>query len=763
MTPGFRTSAPGGLGRRPSLSHSLGIDAAATNVRRDPFAPDVLNGHLLVVGMSGAGKTSAAKTILARHAAAGGSALVIDPAGDYASDEAFLGAAGATVYGPTTGLGSNPLLSWTGEAVDVRVWSLAELPTRVFALGALQQNVLVDLLEETLRLPNASIARLATTLDRYRCTASGRMREMYGTLYARLRPVFAAGLFTDRGNPLRVVLGEGVRVLALGPLHERVRTFAVALLLDYLFNAALAQGPALGVRNLIVVDEWPSVTAAAPVLDRLVREGRKYGLAVVAISQHALALLSKHEAVFADGIAPPRRLRVMPLDQAGRAAVSEQSVDCGQKKSALSAVFKGAYDTARVASLASTMPEGRAASLSAPDPTWPPCPSLRIGRRLTVGGRSSMTKGEDWESWANGYVEYERQVHAGEFAEAILTCERLQVQMLPTPPSPGGPLRRRSRGERLPGPIRQWFCKKRPYADDDRIDELAGLAWCKLMNPLEDPQKKGPARAPWFSPRGPYFRTKGPRPLGAQFRTFVFSIARTILAEAPPGPRPYYTLGVGGTPGPELKFVNNIRDPEKRRNRAGLLRRNGEEWQQAGDPQTDCRSCTETASQHREQPDLDSIEPDSIPFSGSAHTIKLHGRGLSRDTLIEIGFRRLKYPLPTECVKWIDVTHMLVQLDSTCIEKLVGPPTVTFTDLGPSVPIDSEGAGPEHVTIVRLEIERIIALLSPWERRVLVEFSKSGSEGASRELEVTRPVIYRTMFIIRRKLRQSGEARADAE
>ena len=263
------------------------------------------NHNALLVGSSGAGKSTAAKTLLARHCMRGAAAVVLDPDSEYEPLITLLG--GRYVDLAETSI--NPLAVGTGlpadEAAEVMVTVLSILggdtvayvggrPVRrlagedkawlhgeVAAFLARREHgipepVLGDLLEhlqESLRVDES----LSTDeRDRYRRIALRLLAYTRGSL-GRIfnRP---SGLVIDGSTPV----GVGFRSLSLR--YAADLTPAVAVVLAHVLGAL--DRPRR--RLIVLVDEAHVLTAdpdAGQVLEQLVRRARKSGAGVWMASQ----------------------------------------------------------------------------------------------------------------------------------------------------------------------------------------------------------------------------------------------------------------------------------------------------------------------------------------------------------------------------------------------------------------------------------------------------------------------------------------------
>lgn len=335
---GFRTTEVSGPGMLPALALSPGCPPLARSLiltadsvaarmlpcLGTPFADvgapllgvNVLNGspaylsiwsqsnhNLVVVGSSGAGKSVAAKTLLARHVMEGVAAVVIDPDSEYGSlikavggrylelgVEALnpLGVAAGTSADAAAGLVLPILSVMAGDDRGVRDgrpirrlpdedqgWlhgELADFFTSMQGAGApALMHDAVDFLETT------SMSRALTERQRDRCRViSARLRRF--TQGARAAVFDRPSTFSVEEGPIAI----GLKSFAM--TYGADLTPALAILLTAIL-AALERRRA---RMIVVVDEAHRITSdpdAGEVLGQLVRQARKHGAGVWMLSQ----------------------------------------------------------------------------------------------------------------------------------------------------------------------------------------------------------------------------------------------------------------------------------------------------------------------------------------------------------------------------------------------------------------------------------------------------------------------------------------------
>ncbi|GGT38482.1 helicase HerA domain-containing protein [Nonomuraea spiralis] len=244
--------------------------------------------HMFVLGIPGQGKSVTTRRILNSFAEQGLPALVIDFHGDMAADPA----ADATVVDAGDGLDFSPFELRTDvshEKYNQTAWELAEVVGYVSALGEIQRNVVYEVLRELYQrhgfgsangptgLP--TMAEFAKLLEQKESAGHGR------NVAARTRPLSEFGLFGDNAGEGRFgeLLTGGV-VLDVHTLMEQVQLAAAAFVLRKVYREMFHWGKTSELRLAVVLDEAHRL-AKDVTLPKIMKEGRKYGVAVVVASQ----------------------------------------------------------------------------------------------------------------------------------------------------------------------------------------------------------------------------------------------------------------------------------------------------------------------------------------------------------------------------------------------------------------------------------------------------------------------------------------------
>jgi DNA phosphorothioation-dependent restriction protein DptH len=272
------TSAPG------TVEVLLGLDAHNAEVRWRISTDG--SPHLFILGIPGQGKSVTTRRILNAFAAQGLPALVLDFHGDMAAAPA----GGAAVLDAAHGLPISPFeMRVPHTRYAEAAWELAEVIGFVCGLGEIQRNVAYEGVRELYRqhgfgtpsgptgLP--TMDQLAAAVASAEGTGRGR------NVAARLRPLTDFGLFvpSDAGRGFADLLRQGV-VVDVHRLMEEVQLAAGAFLLRKVYREMFDWGQTRQLRLAVVLDEAHRL-AKDVTLPKIMKEGRKYGVAVVVASQ----------------------------------------------------------------------------------------------------------------------------------------------------------------------------------------------------------------------------------------------------------------------------------------------------------------------------------------------------------------------------------------------------------------------------------------------------------------------------------------------
>lgn len=283
-----------GTPARPRVYLGEGPDGA---VEWDPQHPErrLNNGHIVVLGASGAGKTQVIRSFIQELADQRIPSLILDFKDDYVRPE-FCEAIGGELLEADDGLPINPLAlvpdPITGKVrARNKVYEFAGAVKRVYRLGDQQEAILRDALSRAYERAGYQVGRRGmkpplppppTMRD------VARVLEAAGddALVRRVSPLFDLDIFDGEGESLTDYLDQPV-VIRLSQLPtEEVKKATAELVLMSVFNLLLRQGHSPTMRLAIVVDEAHRI-ANSQAMGKLLKEARAFGAAVLLSSQEA--------------------------------------------------------------------------------------------------------------------------------------------------------------------------------------------------------------------------------------------------------------------------------------------------------------------------------------------------------------------------------------------------------------------------------------------------------------------------------------------
>jgi DNA phosphorothioation-dependent restriction protein DptH len=242
---------------------------------------------MFVIGIPGQGKSATTRRVLNAFATQGLPALVLDFHGDMAAAPA----GGAAVLDAADGLGFSPFEPYDQEHARYAeaAWEISEVIGDVCEMGEIQQNVAYEAVRDLYRLhgfgSDGGPSSLPTMAELAEAVAEHERRGTARNVAARLRPLTDFGLFVNRASDrtFAELLKVGV-VIDLHSLMERVQVAAGAFVLRKVYREMFLWGRTERLRLAVVIDEAHRL-ARDVTLPKIMKEGRKYGVAVVAVSQ----------------------------------------------------------------------------------------------------------------------------------------------------------------------------------------------------------------------------------------------------------------------------------------------------------------------------------------------------------------------------------------------------------------------------------------------------------------------------------------------
>jgi hypothetical protein len=247
----------------------------------------MLNPHIVVIGESGSGKSNACKLILSRLSSRGINFLVFD-----AHDE-YLGLAeslGADVYDASlTGVN---MFDIKGKGDREKASEISGMLRRLLGLGHMQAYSLykVVLYAYQTALSKGREPTIHDVMYTIRIFERHAVRGELGVLRSvehRLTPLAATA--HSRGVKVEDLMGKR-SVIALGRLGtSEAQAVYIESFLRKVYESMLAGEKRPRAHFFIVIEEAGKLGEGS-VLSRLVAEGRKYGIGIMAVAQRAKSL-----------------------------------------------------------------------------------------------------------------------------------------------------------------------------------------------------------------------------------------------------------------------------------------------------------------------------------------------------------------------------------------------------------------------------------------------------------------------------------------
>ncbi|MGB9732816.1 MAG: ATP-binding protein [Candidatus Micrarchaeia archaeon] len=241
-----------------------------------------INKHMLIVGESGSGKSNAAKNIVKMLSEKGASFALFDPHDEYID---LAGAIGAKVYDASY-IGTN-IFELGGMSIKEKSSELTELFRRIFKLGEVQSNILYRLISYTYSIyaeegKTPTIGSIIYSAKVFKRHADKKELSILDALEKRLA---LANEFATKTIDAEVLM-HSKSIFALSSLHtSEAQALYIEGFLRKIYTSMLASEKN-SYNFYIVIDEAEKL-GESKILARLANEGRKYGIGIMAIAQHA--------------------------------------------------------------------------------------------------------------------------------------------------------------------------------------------------------------------------------------------------------------------------------------------------------------------------------------------------------------------------------------------------------------------------------------------------------------------------------------------
>ena len=233
--------------------------------------------------------------ILSKLGAQGVPALVLDFHGQFADpSSSFVRDIKPAVLDAAAGLPLTPFECSTATGSDdwkANALAISEIFGYVAGLGPMQQDVVYTVIRDAYRRhgfddPQATERHYPSMEEILKGIEEGERARSVANVLARLRPLLEMEVFRPPANPpdLLSLVRKGLVVDVHGLYAESVQLAVGAFVLRKLYKDMFRWGVAEGLRLAVVLDEAHRL-AKDVTLPKLMKEGRKFGIAVVVASQ----------------------------------------------------------------------------------------------------------------------------------------------------------------------------------------------------------------------------------------------------------------------------------------------------------------------------------------------------------------------------------------------------------------------------------------------------------------------------------------------
>ncbi|MCD6278965.1 MAG: ATP-binding protein [Desulfurococcales archaeon] len=242
------------------------------------------NNHMVIVGASGTGKSNLCKKIISQLRHYSIPVLVIDVHGEYRSLE------DARIITPLTDYVN--ILDTMGKSPEVRAREVADLISSAFRLGNVQRLALTQIILELYeKVMNPTLQDLREVVEDY-LSSSKELGTFDREVLRSILPYIRSLVPSDR--PVRwfqpeEVLSSNITVVDLSVVNDMslIRIYVETLLESLFYTAQLVRSGLF-----IVMEEVHRFSSRGrkSIVPKLFMEGRKFGIAVIAVTQDPLSV-----------------------------------------------------------------------------------------------------------------------------------------------------------------------------------------------------------------------------------------------------------------------------------------------------------------------------------------------------------------------------------------------------------------------------------------------------------------------------------------
>ena len=258
------------------------------------------NSHILINGMSGFGKSTLVKSMLADIYRSDKAAIIFDAHNEH---EAIVRELGGSVYS-IDNLGFN-LFELNGLTINERINQLSQLFKDVFGLGYLQTLKLSQCMWYTYRklgAPNRESSYIKSVPTFYNLLQeleifinnAKTLSEKNSLIHLKERIEIINNKVFSKNTGSLSNLKKGINSISLESLNTKeLQRIYISELIKRLYYTMHENSKETGLRLYIVIDESELIMELADAfISRLITEGRKYGIGLI-IVMHRLADLNR--------------------------------------------------------------------------------------------------------------------------------------------------------------------------------------------------------------------------------------------------------------------------------------------------------------------------------------------------------------------------------------------------------------------------------------------------------------------------------------
>ncbi len=250
-----------------------------------------INPHIAITGQSGSGKSNATNIIIKELADVGYNFIILDPKSDYIGIAEYTN---ARIFNARYN-GIN-IFEKGNASITEKVSELSNIFQKNLRLGHVQRNLLYRCLKYTYevcerKMKEPNFSGLIFTMNVFKKNAEIKGNKAEKTMLEYLINRFSSLEYLESKNVIKI--SEAMKSRSIFVLGELGTVDAQSIFMEgmlrQIYSYAISSGQNNKFRTYVVVDEAGKL-GDNPILGRLVCEGRKFGVGIIAVSQSAKSL-----------------------------------------------------------------------------------------------------------------------------------------------------------------------------------------------------------------------------------------------------------------------------------------------------------------------------------------------------------------------------------------------------------------------------------------------------------------------------------------